>query len=84
MPTGRGREFDLCAHIGVQTEMSAPETNTARVLGRLAREGWQLARHGGSHDVYRHPQKPGSIVVPRHRTLSPGVARNIARIAGWG
>jgi hypothetical protein len=23
------------------------------------------------------------IVVPRHRTLSPGVARVIAKVAGW-
>ncbi|HTT82608.1 MAG TPA: type II toxin-antitoxin system HicA family toxin [Rhizomicrobium sp.] len=63
--------------------MPAPETNTARVLGRLVREGWELARHGGSHDLYRHPTKPGVIVVPRHRTLSAGVARQIAKIAGW-
>ncbi|HEY3777792.1 MAG TPA: type II toxin-antitoxin system HicA family toxin [Rhizomicrobium sp.] len=63
--------------------MAAPESNTMKVVARLEREGWQLARHGGSHDVYRHPQKPGSAVVPRHRTLSPGVARKIAGIAGW-
>ncbi len=63
--------------------MPAPETNTAKVLGRLIGDGWPLVRRGGSHDVYRHREKPGSIVLPRHRTLSPGVARNIARIVGW-
>lgn len=59
------------------------ETNRTRIVARLEREGWTL-RHGGSHDIYQHPAKPGVLnVVPRHRTLSPGVARNIARKAGW-
>ncbi|MET0742824.1 MAG: type II toxin-antitoxin system HicA family toxin [Microvirga sp.] len=35
------------------------------------------------HDVYRNTAKPGVITVPRHRTLSPGVARSVARSAGW-
>jgi predicted RNA binding protein YcfA (HicA-like mRNA interferase family) len=61
----------------------AVETNRAKVVARLEREGWQLARHGGNHDVYIHPRMPGVIVIPRHRTLSSGVAHKIARIAGW-
>jgi hypothetical protein len=36
------------------------------------------------HDVYTHPDKPRQIIVlPRHRTLSPGVARSTAKVAGW-
>jgi HicA toxin of bacterial toxin-antitoxin, len=35
------------------------------------------------HDVYKHPKRHGRIIVPRHRTLSPGVARVIAKQAGW-
>jgi len=34
----------------------------------LEREGW-IGGHGGGHDVYKHPSKPGRIVVARHRTL---------------
>ena len=30
-----------------------------------------------------HPAKPGIIPPPRHRTLSPGVARTVAKAAGW-
>jgi predicted RNA binding protein YcfA (HicA-like mRNA interferase family) len=60
----------------------APDTNRATVVVRLEREGW-VGRHGGDHDVFKHPERPGRIVVPRHRVLSPGVARTIARIAGW-
>jgi predicted RNA binding protein YcfA (HicA-like mRNA interferase family) len=59
-----------------------PETNRTKVAARLQRDGW-IERHGGDHDVCKHPQKPGRIVVPRHRELSPDVARAIARQAGW-
>jgi predicted RNA binding protein YcfA (HicA-like mRNA interferase family) len=62
--------------------MPRAETNRQKVTARLEREGWQC-RSGGAHDVYKHPQRPGRIIVPRHRTLSPGVARAIAKAAGW-
>jgi predicted RNA binding protein YcfA (HicA-like mRNA interferase family) len=46
--------------------------------------GWngRLARHGGDHDVFKHPARRGRSVVARHRTLSTGVARVIAKAAG--
>ena len=58
------------------------ETNTRKILARLEREGWVI-RAGGSHDIYKHPDKPGRIIVPRHREQSIGVARSIAKVAGW-
>ena len=58
------------------------ETNTREIIARLEREGWTNTG-GGGHDNYRHPEMPGRIVVPRHRELSPGVARSIAKLAGW-
>jgi predicted RNA binding protein YcfA (HicA-like mRNA interferase family) len=61
---------------------TAPETNRKKVAAQLKREGWTV-RHGGSHDVYTHPNKPGIIALPRHRTLSIGVARSVAQAAGW-
>jgi len=60
----------------------APETNRKEIVSRLEREGWVL-QHGGEHDKYRHPHRKGLIVIPRHRTISKGVARNIAKGAGW-
>jgi predicted RNA binding protein YcfA (HicA-like mRNA interferase family) len=63
--------------------MPAIETNRRRIVFRLSREGWVLLRHGGEHDIYRHPHKQGAIVVPRHNALSVGVARSIAKAAGW-
>ncbi|MGE0714424.1 MAG: type II toxin-antitoxin system HicA family toxin [Alphaproteobacteria bacterium] len=58
------------------------ETDRRKVEARLVREGW-VGRSGGSHDVYKHPLREGRIILPRHRTLSAGVARQIAKAAGW-
>jgi predicted RNA binding protein YcfA (HicA-like mRNA interferase family) len=59
------------------------ETSRTKLVTRLEGEGWELIRSGAEHDVYRHPTKSGTIVVPRHRTLSTGVARHIVKTAGW-
>ena len=59
------------------------ETNTRKIIARLEREGWRK-EHGGSHDKFNHPSQPNvTLIVPRHRELSPGVARDIAKKAGW-
>lgn len=63
--------------------MPTVETARAKVLARLKAEGWEIARNGANHDVLRHCKKPGVIVLPRHRVLSPGVARCVAKAAGW-
>ena len=49
-----------------------------RWSSRLKLEGW-VEEHGGEHDKFKHPQRKGRIIVPRHRTLSLGVARQIAK-----
>jgi predicted RNA binding protein YcfA (HicA-like mRNA interferase family) len=59
------------------------ETNRAKVAARLLREGW-IVKNGGSHDLYKHPDRHGQLItLPRHRTISNGVARAIAKTAGW-
>ena len=62
--------------------MPIVETSTASIHRRLKSEGWENLG-GGGHDKFRHPNKTGTIIVPRHRTLSPGVARSIHKMAGW-
>jgi predicted RNA binding protein YcfA (HicA-like mRNA interferase family) len=62
--------------------MPSLETNTRKIIARLEREGW-ARKEGGEHAIFKHPTKPGRIVVPRHRETSIGVARVIANIAGW-
>ena len=63
--------------------MAANETSRNKIVGRLTKEGWRLLRNGSEYDIYDHPERPGVLTVPRHRTLSPGVARQIAKVAGW-
>jgi predicted RNA binding protein YcfA (HicA-like mRNA interferase family) len=59
------------------------ETNTRRIVARLEADGWRTIG-GGGHDRWVHPDRPAEmIVVPRHRELTPGVARSIAKAAGW-
>jgi predicted RNA binding protein YcfA (HicA-like mRNA interferase family) len=59
------------------------ETQTAKLVRRLQSEGWSFLRHGANHDVFTHPDRALPIQVPRHRHVSPGVARSIAKAAGW-
>ncbi len=58
------------------------ETNRANVVSRLEGEGW-VCEGGGKHDKFSHPTRSGKIAVPRHRILTTGVARDIAKKAGW-
>ena len=57
------------------------ETNTAKIKSRLERDGWELAG-GTKHDKYRKSGHP-PVMVPRHRSVTTGVARSIAKAAGW-
>ena len=59
------------------------QTNSVQIRRRLEGDGWYLARHGSGHDIYRHPVITGIITLPRHRTISRGVARSIAEKADW-
>lgn len=66
----------MCLH------MAVPETNRAKIVSRLEAEGW-VNIGGGHHDKFVKPGTADLIVVPRHRTISRGVARSIAKAAGW-
>ena len=63
--------------------MTKVETNVRKVVERLKADRWTNIG-GGSHDRFIHRDRPEMlIVVPRHRELSPGVARSIAKAVGW-
>jgi mRNA interferase HicA len=59
------------------------ETNRAKIVRRLEREGWALVRSGAEHDIYARSDEAAPIVIPRHRELSVGVARQIHKRANW-
>ena len=57
------------------------EDDRRKIVARLEAEGWTNAG-GGEHDNFvKHGQR--KIQVPRHKTVTPGVARSIAKAAGW-
>ena len=59
------------------------EANRSKIVARLKREGWRCVG-GGRHDKFENPARPELLViVPRHRELSFGVARDIAKKVGW-
>ena len=58
------------------------DVNRARIVRRLAKKGW-TNEGGKKHDAYSHPDFDYPAIVPRDKNLSPGVARAIARVAGW-
>ena len=63
--------------------MSQIELNRAKIIRRLLAEGWIL-EGGTKHEKFSHPNFQNTkIMVPRHKTLSAGVARSIAKAANW-
>lgn len=57
------------------------ETHTSKIIARLEREGWENVG-GAKHAKFKKPGMP-TIMVPRHRMVTPGVAQSIAKAAGW-
>jgi predicted RNA binding protein YcfA (HicA-like mRNA interferase family) len=54
------------------------------VIKRIESDGWRLQRQRGSHRVYRHPQKTGTVTVAGHRRedVPRGTLYSILRQAG--
>lgn len=59
------------------------ELETRKIVARLRKDGW-IEVGGSKHDRFEHVDRPDVlIIVPRHKQQSPGVARSIAKLAGW-
>lgn len=58
--------------------------NSKDLIKRLNDEGWVKVGGKGDHEKFKHPAKPGHVVVPHPRKDMPvGTLRNIYRQAGW-
>lgn len=57
---------------------------TTEMIRLIEKDGWVLIRQTGSHRVYRHPQKPGTVIVPAHgaKELKKGTEMSIRKQAG--
>lgn len=53
------------------------------LIWELRAAGWVLDRVRGSHHVFRHPERPGPIVVPHpKKDLGRGLVAAIRKQAG--
>ncbi|HXA24862.1 MAG TPA: type II toxin-antitoxin system HicA family toxin [Acetobacteraceae bacterium] len=53
------------------------------LVRELRAAGWMLDRIRGSHHVFKHPLRPGIIVVPHpKKDLGPGLVAAIRKQAG--
>jgi len=54
------------------------------LLKILKKGGWSLHEHGANHDKYRHPTKPGQLIIPRHgsKEMAKGTLNSILKAAG--
>lgn len=59
--------------------------SSREIIARLKREGWLLHRTRGSHQIFKHPEKPLALVVVPHpkKDMPIGTLRDIMRCAGW-
>lgn len=49
----------------------------------MQRAGWRLDRVNGSHHIYKHPSRPGIVVVPHpKKDLRLGLVKAIRQQAG--
>lgn len=58
------------------------EYNSTKIIKRLKKEGWELVGVNGSHHKFR---KDGRTLIVPHpkKDLPKGLARSIAKQAGW-
>jgi mRNA interferase HicA len=57
---------------------------TSEMIRLIERDGWELIRQTGSHRVYRHPFKSGTVIVPAHgsKELQKGTEMSIRKQSG--
>lgn len=56
---------------------------SADLIRDVQKEGWVLDRVRGSHHVFRHPDRPGILVVPHpKKELGIGLVQAIRKQAG--
>jgi predicted RNA binding protein YcfA (HicA-like mRNA interferase family) len=57
--------------------------SSAALIRMVEEAGWVLARAKGSHHIFKHPDKPGLVVVPHpRRMMKRGNQRSILKQAG--
>lgn len=59
------------------------QMTSADLIRDLQRAGWALDRVTGSHHIFKHPSRPGIVVVPHpKKDLGIGLVKSIRQQAG--
>jgi len=57
--------------------------HTRKIMKALEKAGWELTRVKGDHHVFKHPTRPGIVVLPHpKRDLPVGTLRDIEKVSG--
>lgn len=57
--------------------------SSAALIRMVEDAGWVFDRANGSHHIYKHPNKPGLVVIPHpRRAMKRGTQRSILKQAG--
>ncbi len=60
------------------------ETNSTKLIKSLKKDGWMEERVEGSNNVFKHPDKAGTISLTHPRKdVSKGLVNMIYKVAGW-
>lgn len=54
------------------------------IIREVEADGWVLDHMTGSHRIFKHPTKTGTVTIPGHlnRDLAPGTVNSIRKQAG--
>ena len=57
--------------------------DSKHIIRKLEAEGWRHVRTRGSHHMFHHPTRPGTVTVPHpKKDIPPGTLRSIERQSG--
>lgn len=69
--------------VGVCTVCIVLSMNSRDLTAELKADGWNLDRVNGSHHMFKHATKPGTVVVPHpKKDLGKGLVNAIRKQAG--
>jgi len=56
----------------------------SEMIRLIEKNGWQCIRQAGSHRIYRHSVKSGTVIIPDHglKELKKGTQMSIRKQAG--
>ena len=58
-------------------------TDSRTIIRVITAAGWREVRVTGSHQHFRRPERPGTVMVPHpKKDIAPGTLRSIARQSG--